>query len=81
MAALRLTVIRGYLGFSYGCGLARLWSRCSVGRSLSRLPGPVVVALFRTAFPPGTDGEVVAPEGIARLKVALPGLADSNGSR
>jgi hypothetical protein len=66
---------RGYLWFSYGCGLARLLSRCSAGRSSSRLPGPVVVALFRTAFPPSAAGEVVAPEGIARLKVALPGLA------
>jgi hypothetical protein len=71
----------GYLWFSYGCGLARLLSRCSVGRSLLRLPGPVVVALYRTALPPGTDGEVVAQEGIARLKVALPALADRCRSR
>ena len=36
---------------------------------------PLVVALFRTAFPSGTAGEVVAQEGIAPLKVALPALA------
>lgn len=47
-----------------------------MGRSLSRLPSHVVVALYRTALPSGTDGEVVAREGIARLKVALPVLAD-----
>lgn len=68
--------VRGYLRFSYGGGRARLLSRCSVGRSLSRLPSLLVVALFRTAFPPGTAGEVVAQEGIAPLKVALPALAD-----
>lgn len=43
-----------------------------MGRSLSRLPSPVAVALYRTALPPSTDGEVVAQEGTARLKVALP---------
>jgi hypothetical protein len=53
--------------FSHGCGLARLLSRCSVGRSLSRLPSLVVVALYRTALRSGTAGEVVAREGIARL--------------
>jgi hypothetical protein len=37
---------------------------------------PVVVALFRIALPPSAAGEVVAQEGIARLKVALPVLAD-----
>jgi hypothetical protein len=65
--------------FHHGAGQARLVSRCSVGRSLLRLPGllcVLVVALFRTAFSPSTAGEVVAHEGIARLEVALPGLAD-----
>jgi len=36
----------------------------------------LVVALFRTALRSGAAGEVVAQEGIARLKVALPALAD-----
>ena len=46
------------------------------GTLSSRLPRLSVVALYRTALLPGTDGEVVAQEGIARLKVALPALAD-----
>jgi hypothetical protein len=33
---------------------------------------PLVVALYRTAFPLGTAGEVVAQEGNAPLQVALP---------
>lgn len=47
-----------------------------MGRSLSRLPNLRLWLFYRTAFPPDTAGEVVAQEGIARLKVALPVLAD-----
>ena len=42
------------------------------GTLLPRLPSRLVVAHFRTAFPSGAAGEVVAQEGTARLQVALP---------
>ena len=47
-----------------------------MGRSPSRLPSLWLSLLYRTALPSGTAGQVVAQEGIARLEVALPALAE-----
>src|SRR3954465_14588249 len=60
--------------FRYGIGLARLVSRCPAGRSLRRLP-TCRVWLSSGLRPRRAPWRGVAPEGIARLEVALPVLA------
>jgi hypothetical protein len=52
-----------------------------VGRSLSRLPNSLGCGSFSDCGPTEHRGEVVAHEGIAQLKVALPVLADRSVSR
>src|SRR3954452_625449 len=69
MAARRLLV-----DFRYGIGPARLVSRCPAGRSLRRLPTDWVW-LSSGLRPRRAPWRGVAPEGTARLKVALPVLA------
>ena len=71
-------------------GYLRLLLRLRPGQAVVEVLGgtlsiaaaqPLVVALYRAALPSGTAGEVVAQEGIAQLKVALPALADRCRSR
>src|SRR5215213_6212496 len=71
MAAARLLV-----DFRYGIGPARLVSRCPAGRSLLRLPTGSVW-LSSGLRPRRAPWRGVAQEGIARLEVALPVLADN----
>src|SRR5215211_921441 len=61
--------------FRYGIGLAGLVSRCPAGRSLRRLP-TCWVWLSSGLRPRRSPWRGVAPQGIARLEVALPVLAD-----